>query len=143
MFYVNLRKSVERVENRWEALESDTERDRGAYQHRGRFDQAMLRYFDNRPAHGGELAGDQFPYRLKTNGEFHRGKRGPMESAGFRELLRQTKDKISELGAAIFRGEVKPDPYQHKTRTACDLCDYQSICRIDPHSHEFRVLGRS
>ena len=33
-------------------------------------------------------------------------------------------------------------PYRKGTMTACKRCDYQSICRIDPWTHRFRVLKK-
>jgi hypothetical protein len=35
------------------------------------------------------------------------------------------------------------NPFQKGAARACDRCEYQGICRIDPWRHTFRVLSRS
>jgi ATP-dependent helicase/DNAse subunit B len=32
------------------------------------------------------------------------------------------------------------DPYRKGAATACDYCDYATICRIDPWTHPYRRL---
>jgi ATP-dependent helicase/DNAse subunit B len=44
------------------------------------------------------------------------------------------------MGREIFSGEAKVAPYRKGAATACDQCDYRSICRIDPWTHRYRVL---
>jgi ATP-dependent helicase/DNAse subunit B len=34
------------------------------------------------------------------------------------------------------------DPYRKGTETPCAYCDYAHVCRIDPWTHEYRVLRR-
>jgi len=34
-------------------------------------------------------------------------------------------------------------PFRKGSVTACDHCQYQGICRIDPWTHPFRVLRQS
>jgi ATP-dependent helicase/DNAse subunit B len=44
------------------------------------------------------------------------------------------------MGGRIFLGAAQVDPYRKGTATACDFCDYRAACRIDPWTHQWRVL---
>jgi len=44
------------------------------------------------------------------------------------------------MGQAIFDGEAAMNPYRKGKELACNLCEYQAICRIDPWSHQYRAL---
>jgi ATP-dependent helicase/DNAse subunit B len=44
------------------------------------------------------------------------------------------------MGRAIFSGEAKVDPYRKGTETPCEFCNYRAVCRIDPWTHQWRVL---
>jgi len=47
-------------------------------------------------------------------------------------LLRTyTQLKISELGNCIVSGDVSARPYKAGKTTACDWCNYRSICQFD------------
>jgi ATP-dependent helicase/DNAse subunit B len=46
------------------------------------------------------------------------------------------------MGRGIFAGEIALNPFQHGAARACDRCEYQGVCRIDPWTHRFRDLGR-
>jgi ATP-dependent helicase/DNAse subunit B len=46
------------------------------------------------------------------------------------------------MGRAIFAGAIELNPYQNGAKRACDHCEYQGICRIDPWTHSFRVLRK-
>jgi ATP-dependent helicase/nuclease subunit B len=46
------------------------------------------------------------------------------------------------MGERIYSGEAAVAPYRRGKLSACDLCVYQAICRIDPWTHRFRVLKR-
>jgi ATP-dependent helicase/DNAse subunit B len=34
-------------------------------------------------------------------------------------------------------------PLQKGTARACDRCEYQGICRIEPWTHSFRMLAKA
>ena len=40
----------------------------------------------------------------------------------------------------IYSGAAQVAPYRKGAVTACDQCDYRSICRLDPWTHRYRVL---
>jgi len=50
------------------------------------------------------------------------------------------EDKLRVIGQRIFAGEAKADPYRKGSATACDYCECQAVCRIDPWTHVWRVL---
>jgi ATP-dependent helicase/nuclease subunit B len=137
MFYLSLRGKYDRQENRTEALKDPGEARKLAYQHTGRFDFAALRQLD---ARRDATAGDQFKYRLKLDGQPHKNRRDPMETVEFLALLDKADAHIKLMGARIFAGDVLPAPYRKGSTIACQQCDYSSICRIDPWTHQFRRL---
>jgi len=55
-------------------------------------------------------------------------------------LLDGVETRLKEMGRAIFSGEAKVDPYRKGTETPCGFCDYRAACRIDPWTHQWRVL---
>ena len=64
-----------------------------------------------------------------------------MPSAEFRQLLDQVEAQLVRMGREIYSGAIGLNPYQKGKERACDKCDYQGICRFDPWTHSFRVLG--
>jgi ATP-dependent helicase/nuclease subunit B len=140
IFYVNLRGQYAPGETRDEVLSRIQEARARAYQHTGRFDLAALRKLDNRP---GAKIGDQFNYRLAKTGTPHQNVRDAMDSSAFADFLAAIENHIARLGRAIFAGVAKIDPYQKGNDRPCALCDYQSVCRIDPWRHAYRVLRKA
>ncbi len=138
VFYVNLRGGQQPAANRREALAVAEEVKASAYRHTGRFDAAALRLLDARPE---ATAGDQFNYRRKLNGELNKTSREAMATQDFELLLTSVAQILQEMGRRIYSGVVKVDPYRKGSTLACDFCDYQSICRIDPWTHKYRSLS--
>jgi len=139
VFYVNLRGHYERARSRKEALEgSDTARSR-AFQHTGRFDSGVLRRLDSRPD---AKSGEQFIFRLNRDDQLRKGSREALESEKFAGLLDAVEEVLAKMGREIFAGVARVDPYRKGQTIACDYCKYQSICRIDPWTHVYRVLRK-
>ena len=139
VFYVNLRGRYERGRDRDEALSDAGEARKLAYQHTGRFDAQHLRKLDTRP---GATKGDQFKYALNKDGSVSRLSREALETAEFLALLDAVERNLKQMGRAIYAGVAKVDPYRKGATLACDQCDYQAICRIDPWTHVYRVLRK-
>jgi len=139
VFYVSLRGYYDGADVRDEALASAAEARRGAYQHRGRFVHDLIERFDN----GASLrrAGDQFSFRLKKDGAPDSRTKVPVDGSEFRLMLDAVERRLAEIGRRIFAGDISVNPYRHMGKTACDKCDYQGICSIDPETHEFRGIG--
>jgi ATP-dependent helicase/nuclease subunit B len=134
VFYVNLRGQFESADSRREALANAEERRRKAYQHLGRFNLEYLNRLDR------ERKADQFNYRLNKEGLPWSNSQEALACKDFEALLDQVEEKLRAIGRQIFAGEAKVDPYRKGSTTACDYCDYQAICRIDPWTHVWRVL---
>jgi ATP-dependent helicase/nuclease subunit B len=136
VFYVNLRGKFSGGKTRDDVLDHSGGARRKAYQHSGRFDWTALPQLDNRK----ESKGTQFNYRLKNDGEPYASSREILRPEEFGKLLAEVEEHLVRIGREIFSGNVKIDPYQKGNVRACNQCDYQSICRIDPWSHFYRAL---
>jgi ATP-dependent helicase/nuclease subunit B len=139
VFYVNLRGKYERGQNRTETLAGAEQARKLAYRHTGRFDVRALRKLDRRPY---AKQGDQFNYRITKDGQIHKGSREALEPAEFEVMLDAIETSLKQMGQAIYAGVARVDPYRKGQSTACDQCDYQSICHIDPWTHHFRALKK-
>ncbi len=136
VFFVNLRGDFGGGKTRNEVLDNLKDSRQAAFQHSGRFDFAALAQLDNR----NEKTGTQFNYRLKVDGQPHGASREILATENFLKLLDDVETHLAKMGEEIFAGAVKIDPYQKGKMRACDQCDYAQICRINPWSHEYRVL---
>ena len=139
VFYVSLRGKYERGRNRREALGGTAEARRLAYRHAGRFDIRALRRLDARTD---ASEGDQFNYRLTKTGELRKGSAEALDAAEFTRLLDSVEAMLRDMGRRVFAGEAQVAPYRKGTETACDRCDYQAVCRMDPWTHSFRRLKK-
>jgi ATP-dependent helicase/nuclease subunit B len=137
VFYVNLRGQFERGQTRSDVLRDRESVRQSRYQHSGRFDFAALRQLDNR----GLPQGTQLKFRLKKDGQPMASNTDLMPSAQFRQLLDQVEEQLVRMGREIYSGEIGLNPFQKGRERACDKCDYKGICRFDPWTHSFRVLG--
>jgi ATP-dependent helicase/nuclease subunit B len=133
-FYVNLRGQFEGGKTRNEVLADSDETQRKAYRHTGRFDAGALDKLDRLKIK------DQFSYQLKKDGGLYANSTEALPRAEFEALLDGVEVRLREMGSAIFSGETKVDPYRKGTETPCTFCDYASACRIDPWTHQWRVL---
>jgi ATP-dependent helicase/nuclease subunit B len=134
VFYVNLRGQFEGGGSRDEILNEADEARRLAYRHTGRFDAGALNHLDR------NKTGDQFSYRINQDGSLRKGLAEALPPAEFQSLLDQVEVQLREMGQSIFAGEAGVDPYRKGTATACEYCDYRASCRIDPWTHQWRVL---
>ncbi|HKS38134.1 MAG TPA: PD-(D/E)XK nuclease family protein [Verrucomicrobiae bacterium] len=140
VFYVNLRGRYESGANRTEVLEGKSDARRHAYVHEGLFDFDVLRKLDNRR---GARFGDQFNYRLTKDNKPYKNSQDALNAEEFMALLDHEEELLRDIGRRIYAGDVRVDPYKKGQETACDTCEYQSICRIDRWMHEFRPLRNS
>lgn len=140
VFYVNLRGRYEGGANRNEVLAHKSDARKSAYMHEGLFDSAVLRRLDNRPH---ARAGDQFNYRLTNSGQPYKNSLAAMGPEEFAALLDREEELLRDMGRRIYTGDARVDPYRKGRETACDNCDYQSVCRVDRWTHKFRVLRKA
>jgi ATP-dependent helicase/nuclease subunit B len=134
VFYVNLRGQYENGGTRAEVLEDAITARKRAYRHTGRFDASALPKLDS------VKAADQFNYQIKKDGSVRANSVEALSRAEFEKMLDHVEAQLTEMGRAIFSGETKVDPYRKGSATACEFCDYRAACRIDPWTHQWRVL---
>jgi ATP-dependent helicase/nuclease subunit B len=137
VFYVNLRGRYESESNRSQALIEPAAARKAAYQHTGRFDLNALRQLDHRTD---VLSGDQFNYRLTKSGALYKNSREAISPAEFTALLDSVEANLKRMGQLVYEGAALVDPYKKGATTACEQCGYRSICRIDPWTHQYRIL---
>lgn len=129
VFYVNLRGEFSSTKSRREALANAEAGVREGFQHEGRYDDAQLALLD--PFNRGE--------QFKTSARSH-DRLGP---SAFAEFLALAVENLKQFGAEIYSGRIAPAPFRKGGETACEFCDYASICRFDPWTQSFRVLKAS
>jgi len=134
VFYVNLRGDYKGGGSRTEILADADAARRKAYRHTGRFDAEVLPQLDRAGA------ADQFNYRRNTNGSLHKGSTEAMPRAEFEKLLDGVEKQLRVMGERIFSGAAQVDPYRKGKQTPCEYCDYQTACRIDKWTHQYRPL---
>lgn len=52
-----------------------------------------------------------------------------MSDEEFEELFLQVRDKVTEIGSELCRGNVEAEPLEHKGKLACSYCAMKPICR--------------
>jgi ATP-dependent helicase/nuclease subunit B len=134
VFYVNLRGEYKSGGSREEILADADESRRKAYRHTGRYDAGVLDRLDR------VQTKDQFSYQLKKDGGLYANSTEALPRAEFEKLLDGVEIQLREMGGRIFDGAAQVDPYRKGKQTPCEFCDYQTACRIDKWTHQFRVL---
>lgn len=134
VFYVNLRGHFEGGASRTEVLAAAETARRQAYRHSGRFNWTFLEQLDH------SRARDQFNYMLNNDGTVRSNSAEALAHEDFNALIDQVEAQLKRIGKEIYSGAAKVDPYKKGGATACDYCDYRSVCRIDDWTHEFREL---
>jgi ATP-dependent helicase/nuclease subunit B len=86
---------------------------------------------------------DQFKYRLKQDGSLYQGLTEALPPEQFLALLDGVETRLIAMGRRIFAGDAAVAPYRKGATTPCDYCDYASICRIDPWTHQYRRLVKN
>lgn len=56
---------------------------------------------------------------------------GPVSQKQFKSLLAHVTREAVCLGSGILRGETAPVPYKKGQRTACDYCQFRTVCGFD------------
>lgn len=138
VFYVSLRAPHAGGDSR-AMLQTAAASRQEAYRHTGRFDLGALRMLDA----SGADRGEQFNYRLKQDGTPYANSTELLAPAEFQRQLAAVEARLREMGARIFSGEAKVDPYRKGGETPCGFCDYAPVCRIDPWTHEYRLLKKA
>jgi len=139
VFYVPLNGGAGKANTeRAEILATDDEERRAGYQHSGRFLGDALTHFDNRNV----SKGDQFKYKTLKAGGFAKTGNEALPAAEFDALREKVEAHLRDYGQRIFAGEAHHNPYRIGKHTACEYCDFRSVCRFDPWTEKFRVLTK-
>ena len=70
------------------------------------------------------------PVSFGKNGEFKRGS-NVLSGRELSLIKERVRALVSKIGDELSLGEVSPNPYVNKSHTACDWCDYKSVCAFD------------
>lgn len=73
---------------------------------------------------------DVIPVGRNKDGSFSKASKIVSEEE-FREMMSYVNQKITALGKDMFQGNVKIQPSEFDKRTACDFCNYKSVCKFD------------
>lgn len=137
VFYVNLKGKFETGAHRDQVLREASQARQSAFRHFGRFDETCRPDLDA-ACQPGESS-SQFNFRLKKDGQCY--KRGDqLPSQRMSGMVHQIEVLLKQMGAEIFRGNARIDPYKKGSLTPCQNCAMSAICRIDPAAHLFRRL---
>jgi len=56
------------------------------------------------------------------------------------DLRRFVRKKHQEAGESILSGDTSIRPFKLKNKTACDYCQFKSVCQFDPTEGEYLRL---
>src|SRR5262249_36357854 len=137
VFYVPLNGGKGRSgATRVEVLDTNESDRRTAYQHSGRFLAEALPHFDNRNVD----RGDQFKFARNKDGSLRAQGNEALPREAFEALRDKIEAHLRDYGRRIFDGETKVSPFRIGNETACDRCDFRSVCRFDPWVQPYREL---
>jgi ATP-dependent helicase/DNAse subunit B len=60
--------------------------------------------------------------------------------AEFNSLREKIEGHLRDYARRIFEGETIVLPFRIGSETACDRCDFRSVCRFDPWVQPYREL---
>ncbi len=79
-------------------------------------------------------------YMNKDESPYGKSSRGALTPEQLTRFLNHNLLNLQRLMQNLFDGEISVNPYQYKTKTACDYCDYRSLCRFDERLDSFRFI---
>ncbi len=139
-FYLNLRGSFSSAPSRDEVISDPDSVLRKAYQHHGSLDSEHLDLFDSGALSTGQASG-QFGFTMTPKGNLRKGGSVAVPAETFQKVLDQTEALVRQMGEEIFQGRIEVAPYRKgSSETACDQCDYRSVCRFNPWVQAYRIL---
>lgn len=71
------------------------------------------------------------PAGFSKSGSFYKDS-AVAESEMFHQLQGYIHQLMESAGLAITEGKIDLNPFQHNQRTACDFCEFRSVCQFDP-----------
>ncbi|MCP3032024.1 helicase-exonuclease AddAB subunit AddB [Halobacillus sp. A1] len=81
------------------------------------------------------------PAGLKAGGGFYKGSK-TVESEKFNQLTGYIRQLMKNAGERVTDGEIDLNPFLKDDQTACDYCQFRSVCQFDPalEDHNYRKL---
>ena len=73
---------------------------------------------------------DVIPVSRKSNGELSKTSKA-YTGEQFHQISDFVNETIQNLGKRMIQGEIGAKPYEMGDRSACDYCDFQSVCGFD------------
>jgi len=104
-------------------------------------DMEIFKSLDNELEQGGNSL--IIPVRLKKDGKPYKYS-SVIDEENLKKLINYVHKKISEAGREIIKGKINIEPVKYSSRTACEYCDYKSICKFDRKisSNQYKVLNK-
>lgn len=112
---------------------------RAGYVHEGICDVKHLKLLD---AKAPKERSGQFNHRLANSGAPHGNTFNALKSEDFEAILNRSEELIRDTARKVYAGDITIWPYKHGTKTACERCDYQAVCRFDPWVQKYNVLQK-
>ncbi len=84
---------------------------------------------------------DWFKFAFNKDGSIRANTDG-LEPAQFRAVLDFVKNKLAQLADSLAGGTIHPQPYREAQHTACDNCEFTSLCPFDSSRDPFLVLDK-
>jgi ATP-dependent helicase/nuclease subunit B len=132
-FYVGLRPSLDSNEK------SDPEADRErkykiSLAHNGRGDRQFILNFDSSVQQAGNTCTHSLQFKPSSRSQ-------DFPKAGFDRLLDDNLNFLKHPATAILTGAVGVQPARFgSAKTACDYCEFKSVCRFEPVMGGFRTV---
>lgn len=76
------------------------------------------------------------PVYLKKDGSASPSLSRVVQPGDMNHIKQYVRNKHKTAGDGILSGETGIHPYRLKGRTACDFCNFKSVCQFDPTDHE-------
>jgi ATP-dependent helicase/nuclease subunit B len=132
-FYVGLRPSLD--SNEKSDPEADREKKyRTSLAHNGRGDRQFILNFDSSVQQAGNRCTHSLQFKPST-----RSQDFPKE--GYDRLLDDNLNYLKQHATAILAGAVGVRPARFgSAKTACDYCEFKSVCRFEPVMGGFRTV---
>lgn len=85
------------------------------------------------------------PLSLKKEGDISESRSSVIKKDDFSNLQKSVKKIIKQISNEILNGKVDIKPYYYQKRTACEYCQYSTICCFTPgiNENEYNYIPKS
>lgn len=126
VFYIGLRGSYKGAASRDDTYSDPDATRRKAFQHHGRFNDDYFPLLDK----------DDRKEQFST----HPNSRNALPREEFARLIHEVEGHLRKFGNRILDGVIEIAPFRKGAETACERCDFNSVCRFDPWTERYRPL---